>query len=439
MQLLPYQEVGVDFLRNNPMALLADVMGLGKTAQAIMALYLHNHMRFLIVCPASLKLNWKRELDMWGRGDLPCQIINGTKAVIDKGSPFTIINYDIISKKPILDQLKKMRFEVGIFDESHYLKGRTSKRTKAVLGSRGIASLCHSCWFMTGTPVLNRPIELYPLLKACIPYILKEHNALSYDAFARKFCGAYWDGYTLQDKGASNIEELNTLLVDSGFMLRRTKAEVLPQLPEKRYQLIPMDAPTQKIKDLVAREFAFGRREASYQSLGIGGDEIALLRREIAEAKVQTALELIKNELQAKEKMVVFAYHRSVLERLSENLEQTGYGNVLNYGKTPPKRRQENVDTFQTKDNDCRVFLGQITAAGVGITLTAADQVLFVESSWVPGEIDQAVDRVHRIGQDKSVLIQFLVLTDSLEEHMLKTVIEKRRVVSQILLPSIFS
>lgn len=407
---------------------MADEMGLGKTVQAICGINELKAKKALVLCPAVVKLNWKRELEIWLNEKLNIQILNGRNDTVKANTDIVIVNYDLIVSPSILAQLIRLRFAVGIFDESHYLKNRQAKRTKAVLYKAGIASRCVYKWFLTGTPILNRPIELYPILKACVPNLIAPFN--SYDAYAKRFCDAWWDGFQLVAKGASNLDDLSRRL-NSGFMLRRLKKDVLKELPDKQYQLVMIPAKDKKIQELLKREFTFAPKELGKAAkVGVDGAELAIIRHQLALSKVETAIEHIEDLLEEQEKIVVFAYHKDVIAIIAEKLGQ--YGVVCITGDTAQNKRQSIVDAFQGS-KECRVFIGQIDAAGVGITLTAASNVVFVESSWVPGVIDQAVDRCHRIGQKDAVNAQFLVIQDSLEEYMLKTVIEKKQVIEQVM------
>ena len=181
----------------------------------------------------------------------------------------------------------------------------------------------------------------------------------------------------------------------------------------------------------MAKEFTFSKKDAKRVAVE-SSDHIAVLRHELALSKVHSCVEHIKELLEETKKLVVFAYHKDVIVKLSAALAD--YGCVTITGDTPSAYRQKNVQDFQ-KDPSCRVFIGQIQAAGDTITLTAASTVVFVESSWVPGEIDQATDRLHRIGQKNSVLVQFLVIDGSLEERMLRTIIDKKLTIQKIVEP----
>lgn len=421
-----FQDIGVSFLRTHKSALLADEPGLGKTIQAIRAVNELCAKKVLVVCPAVVKLNWERELQKWLNPKLKIQVLNGRKDKILPTSQVVVLNYDLLISPSIFVQLIRSAFSVGIFDESHYLKSRTAKRTKAVLLQGGVASRCVYRWFLTGTPVLNRPVELYPVLKACAPTdVLAPY--LTFDSFARRFCGAYWDGFQLVATGATHMDELNVRL--SKFMLRRLKKDHLKELPDKQYQLIAIPPSDAKTKALVKREFTFSQGDARKVAVGVGGAELAVMRHELALSKVDTCVEHIKSVLEEKEKVVVFAYHKGVIAALKNALSI--YGTAVITGDTSPMQRQDFIDEFQ-HNKVVRVFIGQIQAAGIGITLTAASHVIFVETDWVPGVVDQAIDRCHRIGQKDSVMVQFLVIQDSLEEYIVRTMIDKKENIQRI-------
>lgn len=425
----PFQEIGAQFLASHQNALLADEQGLGKTVQAILAINNRGMSKVLIVCKAGLKLNWEIELKRWLEDkSLKIQVLSGTKDKLRSQTDIVIVNYDLIAiSKNIYEQIVSRTYHVGVFDEAHYLKGRTTKRTKAILLKHGVAAHCMTRWFMTGTPVLNRPEELYPILKSCAPEVIYPYT--SFESFARKFCDAWWDGFQLVSKGASSTEELNRRLTKD-FMLRRLKKDVLTELPDKTYQLISVPPANAHIAELSTKEFSWGKNEARKGFSESGVDHIAILRHQLALSKVERAAAHIEDLLLENSKVVVFAYHRDVISELNQKLCHYGVHAIT--GNTPNIMRQIYVTNFQ-EDPKKRIFLGQFQAAGDGITLTAASTAVFVESSWTPGEIEQAADRIHRIGQKKAVLIQFLVIERSLEEHMLRIAIDKRHTIKEII------
>lgn len=434
-KLYPFQVEGVEFLAARQQALLAYDMGLGKTVIAIATLNKLKAKKILIVCPASLKYNWLREFEKWSEGRPSIQVVEGKNAHIERNVNIIIINYDLLLSRTIFFQLKEMKFAVGVFDESHFMKNRDAKRTQMVLIKGGIASRCVHKWYLTGTPVLNRPVELYPILRANRPDVIAPYD--SYNAFAKRYCGAYFDGFQLIARGATHIEELNKRLTGSGFMLRRTKAEVLHELPPKQFQIIPVEGKT-SLK-LETQKFNWSKKDLISKNLDelVAGAELgdlAKLRHELALDKLSSVIEHLKDLLEIKEKIVVFAHHRDILKTLMAHFDK--FNPVVLMGGMNSYEKDQAVNKFQ-KDKKCRLFFGQIQAAGVGITLTSADIAVFAEISWVPGEIFQAVDRIHRIGQDRGVLIQFFVVAGSLEEYMLKTVIEKKETVERLLAPDV--
>lgn len=428
MKLYPFQEEGRDFLFAHSSALLAHEQGLGKSIMAITAFDKLNAVKVLVVCPASVKYNWQREIEKWSGYWRNVQVLEGRYARIERWADVVITNYDLLLSPAIAEQIKNMKFSVGIFDEAHYLKTPTSQRTKAILLRGGVASRCVFKWFLTGTPVLNRPVELYPLLKAAAPELIRPHT--TFNSFAKRWCGGHWRqngfGGEFWAKGATNIEELNERLTKSGFMLRRLKSEVLDELPEKTYQILPIS--TSGLGK--SRFLTWSKSDARRVNLSkLEPGELARFRHDLAIAKLPTVISHVKDMLEEKEKIVLFGFHRDVLERLEHEFK--AFNPVLVYGGVSAQDRDTRVNTFQS-DPACKLFIGQITAAGTGITLTAADTAIFAEISWTPGEIFQACDRIHRIGQKNAVLIQFLVFEDTLEEFILKTVIDKKHTIEQI-------
>lgn len=421
MQLYNYQKEGVAFLKRNDKALLAHDMGLGKTAQAIIAAKELGLKKILVITPASVKYNWAREIAKWHDVTPPIRIIDGQKDYQPLSVGFTIVNYDRLAKKELLLTLISEKYDLLICDEAHYLKNFGAKRTKCVYYPKGIASCAERVWLLTGTPVLNRPVELFSHLKALVPEKLGIYK--SFLKYAHRYCDAYDGPWGLDTTGASNTEELSTLL--SSFMLRREKKEVLKDLPEKIYQNVYLPA-APALHELAKKE----RREYEKEKEGILG-ELASLRRKSGIAKVPAVLEHVKDVLEEKKRIVLFAYHRDVIAKLEEGLRS--YGVVVVDGSTPSKDRQKAVEKFRT-DNNCRVFLGQIEAAGTGIDglQDVCDTVIFAEITWVPGQIDQAADRCHRIGQKNAVLAQFLIIENSVDEDVLDSITRKRAIIAQV-------
>lgn len=438
-KLRPFQEIGVDFLITRKESLLADEMGLGKTAQAIKACEILKAKEVLIICPASVKINWSREINKWYDSPYTYFIINSSKSDIfpfrifistiksdKKPTTFYIVNYDLIIKDIVFKNLKNIKFDVLICDEAHYLKNMESKRTKKILGKGGLVHNATYKMMLTGTPILNRPIELYPMLKVLASELIYPYN--NYFKFALRYCGAYYDnlGY-FNDKGASNIPELKEKL--DLFMLRRLKKDVAKELPAKTLQKIELLI-TPAIQAVINEENNMSITDKEdYIDNPLG--RFSSLRRKTALAKLPQCIEFIKDVLENKEKIVIFAYHREVIDTLTKELNP--YGVVRLIGGMTAEAKQKAIDMYI--HTDFRIFIGQIQAAGQGIDglQGATDYALFVESSWVPGEINQAVDRLHRMGQKNPVLAQFLVAEGTIESDMMDTVIKKSKIINQLI------
>ena len=450
---MPFQRAGIAYALGRPAVLIGDEMGLGKTIQAIGVMNTTaNLKRVLVICPASLRLNWKREIEKWITHDLTVGVAQGKSW---PGTAVTVVNYDVL--KNFKKQISATTWDVLIVDECHYLKNPKAARTKHVLGYwdkklkqevPGIEATRKV--FLTGTPVVNRPIELWPLVKALDPQGLGR----GWKGYVTRYCAGYEDTYGWNVKGASNLSELQDRLRET-FMVRRLKADVLTELPAKRRQVIELPpngaigavkaeqkawAATQEmLEDLrAAVELAkASEEEADYakavEALREGEkaafNEMSKLRHATALAKVPYVVEHLLN---ATDKVVCFGHHRDVIGQIVEALREAGEKVVVVTGDTPMQARQDAVDAFQN-DSSVRFFVGNIQAAGVGLTLTAASHVVFAELDWVPGNMSQAEDRCHRIGQTSSVLAQHLVLEGSLDARMAKVLVEKQEVIDKAL------
>lgn len=446
----PFQKAGIEWCVARDVSLIADEPGLGKTIQAI---GVANHFRLstnrvpsiLVVCPASVKIYWQRKFAEWAIFKHTTYIVEGREDIIPTWDNIIIINYDLLAgqtkkkdkikgqkDKNILSELSKeigtMDFDIGIIDEGHMLANPKSKRTIAVLGKKmGFIHKCVKQIFLTGTPVLSKPIELFPILMSVSPETIAPYD--SYWKFARRFCGAYQGKWGWVVTGSSNEADLNRRL-RSTIMIRRLKKEVLKELPDKQYQVIPFDLDKNTKKILIQEEIIDKEDLVKQKFTGFEVGDLAKLRHEMAKAKLPACIKFIKETMEGgTHKLVIFAHHKVIIAGLEKALSK--YNPVKLTGDTPKAARQAAIDDFQS-DDSIRIFLGNIQAAGIGITLTAASHVIFVESSWVPGEIEQAVDRCHRIGQTKSVLAQFLVVRDSIDEHMLNRIVTKEKVIDKI-------
>lgn len=278
---------------------------------------------------------------------------------------------------------------------------------------------------LTGTPVLNRPAEIFPLLRAVRP---DEYQ--NFFAFAKRYCDAHPGSFGWDFSGCSNVEELRGKLQD--VMVRREKANVLKDLPAKRRVTIEVELSNAKDYRAAARrerdnlEDAFDKRDA-----GAALVVLNRLRRMAGWGKVEAAQEWVENFLLGGGQLIVFAHHKDVLDALRGELAKASVPTVRVDGDVPVKERQAAVDAFQA--GQARVFLGTPGAAGVGLTLTAASDVLFVEREWTPAVEEQAEDRAHRIGQEESVTAWYLTASDSIDAKFAQLVEKKRAVIGAVL------
>lgn len=427
-QLKDFQKIGVKFMTSQKTALLADDMGLGKTVQAATVIKELECKRALVLTLATLKFNWERELKNWVKEDLKCQVVLHVSDEIDESADIIICNYDLVIHREIRKQLRELDYDVIILDEAHVLSNMDAKRTKAVYDTQyGIIRSAKRVYALTGTPVRNRPKDFYITLKVLAPSCIEPYT--SYEAFAGRYCDAYYDGYgALKDKGASNVEELAERI--KPFMLRRTKDEVLEELPPLIEKTIPLEL-TPEIERVLDNEqglYESANEFSQNSDLGVQ----ATTRRLLGLAKLPQVVEYIRNVLLTQEKVVVFAYHREVIDGLRKELK--GYGVRAIAGGLTPKLKQMEVDLF-VSDPNSRIFVGQYTAAGFGIDglQKVASDVIFAEIDWVPGNIEQARDRVRRIGQIKPVVAHYLVVPETLEDNMLQAVIRKKQVIEKLI------
>ena len=402
MQLYRYQREAVSWLSTKPKAFLALDQGLGKTAvsavDAIAPVY--------VICPATLKINWAREFAIW-RPDLKVKVISNSKDKADSNCDVNIINYDIVSK------ITAPPYRTLICDESHYLKTGTAKRTKYCVG---LIKRAERVRLLSGTPVVNRPIELYPTLKAI------GGTKLDYINFGRRYCSGWqtpWGSFDVS--GSSNLDELYDKL--SNCLYRVTKASALPELPSKTYRVIEFDCA------LSVKEKALLKSAISKPDFSVPFQAIPDILKLNAQKKLPLVIEHIKTVLQHEKKVVVFGWHTDIINALEDSLRE--YGTVKIIGGVSQNARQKAVDEFQS--GDARVFLGNIRAAGVGLTLTASNYVIFAETTWTPAELHQAADRCHRIGQKNHVQVDILTIEKSIDSIQLHLILGKTEVIENII------
>lgn len=461
---LGYQIAGISYVLKRYQAgrrgaLIADEMGLGKTIQAIGVINYDEEIKtVLIVGPYSLKLNWQRELAKWLTRPMSVGVANGACPESD----IVIVNFDGLRKHG--KELAARNWDLLVVDECHLIKNPEAQRT---VNTFKVAAKAKRRLGLTGSPIPNRPKELWTILQLLDaetwdpPGKVKDKKTKAYVEveagkgagfwrFATRYCNATQTRFGWDLSGASNLDELHDKL-RSTCMVRRLKADVLKELPPKRRQLI--EIPRSEVFDDIDEEFrqyvnideverlhaeveiarATGDQAAyvaAAQALGraekIGFEALSRARHALGVAKVAFAIEHVKELLDSVDKVIVFAHHHDVIDALQEGLKE--YGAVHITGDTKVETRQRRIDQFQ-EEPDCRVFIGSIGAAGVGVTLTAASTVVFVELDWVPGNVSQAEDRAHRLGQFNSVLIQHLVIARSIDSRLTEILIQKQAII----------
>ena len=430
LSLMPFQRGGVAFalraLAESRACIIADDMGLGKTIQGLAVANRLGIARFLVVCPAGLRINWQREAAKWLWW-----------------ADAKIVGYEEAVRHP---ERTAGDWPLVIYDEAHYMKTPGSKRTQ-----RGLAVTAQRKLFLSGTPIQNRPVELWPILNAIDPGAWGSLND-----YGVRYCAGkqVWKDVkfkrgaeTIRKKvaewdfsGASNLVELQQRL-RSTIMVRRMKAQVLKDLPAKVRQLIEFPAhaagASPKLLAAVAKLWANQKSAHSPEAVARLSDErrllleqIAKVRHEEALAKVRPSTQHIRDMLASVDKVIVFAHHRDVMDAIMADLS-LDFKCVTLRGGMSDKAKQAAVDEFQ--NGDARAIIGQIQAAGVGWTLTAASTVIFVELDWVPGQMSQCEDRAHRIGQLDSVLVQHLVIDGTLDARISHALMRKQRVIDQAL------
>ena len=390
MKLYPYQRQGVNKMLNQSSIFLCDDMGLGKTVQVCTLIKERNKFPTLVVCPAHLKENWKRELKKWAGIDVN---------VDDMNSKVIITNYERLAKS--LDSLKRCNIQQIIFDECHILKTPTSQCFKAAMK---LVEYVSYRIMITGTPVLNRPKELLCQLEVA---------GLTYkfggkDKFLRDFCGAYQSPWGTSYDGHSNLSKLNKIM--KKIWIRRLKDDVQKNLPPKTVHMVPCCTISQP-------------EPTSFE-------EIEKYDREVLKQKLPYCIDYIRKVLERGESVVVFAHHRNVVEKLRKEFL---YAKYIIGGQTR-QNRQQNIDNFQMHSglnaNHKNLIVCSLQAGAVGTTLTKAHTAIFIEYPWSPAMMCQAEDRIHRIGQTEPCDIVYLYAKDSIDEYRLRTQNIKKTIIS---------
>lgn len=459
-----FQKAGVAFVleafKSFRGALIADEMGLGKTVQALGVMNeavnptngTIDSYYAAVFCPKSLVLNWKREAEKWlGKS---WQVLTHEDYFDGEEPPlWNIANVLLIWPYSQVEKFPKftaqdtgvppyvvespLELDLLVFDESQYIKNPEAARTRecidhveVVSGKREVVagriqSQAKHTLFLSGTPLLNRPLELQTILIALDPSF---HGFW----FLKQFCNAHKNSQGHWDfSGSSNLGELQNIM-RSKFMVRRLKKDVYKDLPAKRRSLIPLElnSEAKAALKLVDTEPSFEESVTKMESKRPWGHP-AQVRQQLAMAKVDKVVEFVKDLLENTQKVIVFGFTISAMEQIQEALFP-GYGARLIIGDTSMAYRQEAVEAFQT-DKACRVLVGGYGPMGVGLTLTASSTVVMSEPAWTPAEVSQAEDRAHRRGQTEMVNCYHLVWDGTLEAKMMKMIVAKQDIADRVL------
>jgi SNF2 family DNA or RNA helicase len=394
--LMPFQEEGIEYLVSRKYCLLGDSMGLGKSIQALGAVVALKAKRVLIICPSMLIEQWLRLAAEWNIGHYPYYIgrVDASVPICNSFSHWLLVSsYGYASTN---NALRDLSYDLVVIDESHALKNPTAKRTKRILGKGSLLKNAERVVLMSGTPILNRPAELYIMLKTFCPDLLGKY--VRWDLFVRRYCG-------FAAKGATHTDELAIILKE--FMLRRTKEEVLDQLPPVVEQKIYIEG------------------------IKVPDDEfLPTLRRLIAEQKIPHIVGYIKEILQTVDKILLICYHRDTIKEIQTQLKQNA---VTIYGGQDHVLRESNLTKFKT-DPECRVLIGQINTIGFGVDglQHVCDRIVFGEIDWSPGVLAQAIDRLRRFGQTKTVFVDYIIAKGTLEERIDSKLKWKRKVIKEL-------
>jgi len=423
-ELKPFQRAGVSYLLAQRRAFLADEQGLGKTIEALATLEADSAYPAVVVCPASLKLNWLRELERW-LPDRSVQALVGTGPTgptagpswIAAGAEITVVNYDILAAR--LTELQSLEPRALVLDESHYCKNAAAKRTQAVQRLSAAVPQDGLVLALTGTPVMNRPAELISQLR-----ILGRLGDFGSGAqFGRRF------------RGPDAHLRLHWHLRSRCFV-RRLKADVLPQLPAKRRAIVPVELDNEPEYRLAERDLIAWLQSQPLDLGELQAKVAAALRAErlvrlnalkllAARGKLAAALAWIHDFCSSGERLVVFAHHREIQRALVGHFPSALH--IL--GEDSHAARDAALRAFQAPDGpENQLVVCSIEVAGQGLTLTRSSNVVFLELDWTPAKHDQAEDRCHRIGQEDSVNASYILAAGTIDETI-STLLERKRAV----------
>lgn len=450
-ELFEHQKEGVIFLKEKGRAILADEMGLGKTRQTIVASGEQSEKCKLVVCPASLKINWEREIKMVYPDADTFVVESGPEKDLPHAT-WIIVNYDMLHKykEQILNFIELGVIDTAIVDEAHYIKGKKTIRAVATLE---IVKDLEYVYMLTGTPIMNRPIELFNLLRA-VRHPLGKNRTF----YSKRYCGGhlktivkksggiirFWD-----ESGATRLPELRGMTED--IILRRKKEDVL-DLPEKimSVQICELNKDWQKKYDNAWDDYLEWVSNNPWEGKDVENImdakhlvELTKLKQICSQAKIDRMLSDIRSAVEQGEKVIVFSQFTETINKIAEGLGEekraSRYGDrqekikcVTLTGQHKQEERQQAVDAFQN-DEETKVFIANIIAGGVGLNLTQASIVMFADMEWSPEIHSQAEDRAHRIGQTGTVNIYYYVLAETIEEDIVDILERKKSLIKAVM------
>jgi SWI/SNF-related matrix-associated actin-dependent regulator 1 of chromatin subfamily A len=421
---LEHQKEAIQKLLENKKFILADSMGLGKTTSAIIAALETGAKKILIICPATLKINWKREIENYS--DRPIYIAEGKNFSTEHD--FVIANYDIIKnfhdpKKKDESKILKSNFDLVIIDECHMIKSPQAQRTKLI---NDVVKTTERLWLLTGTPMTSRPMDYFNLLS-----LVDSPVAKNWLAYAVRYCAGYQfnaGGRKIWNvTGASNLEELRDRT--SGTIIRRLKENVL-DLPDKIITPVYLKLKSKAYEDVMGEYYDwYDKNPEESKSLTVQFSKLTKVRQIIADEKINQTIEIAENIIEQGKKVIIFC---NFTDSLNKIVEHFGKSAVKLDGSMSQPQRQHSVDSFQESDK-IKVFVGNIKAAGVGITLTAAEAVIFNDLSFLPSDHAQSEDRSYRYGQKNNVLVYYPIYENTIEAIIYDILNNKKQVIATVM------
>ena len=421
---LSHQKEAIEKLAGSKRFILADDMGLGKTTSTIIAALETGAKKILIICPASLKINWQREIQNYS--DKSVYICEGKKFSTDE--EFTIINYDILKNfYDIKDKdnslISTSNFDLVILDEAHMISNPQAQRTKII---NTFVKKIERVWLLTGTPMTSRPINYYNILN-----IIESPVAANWMAYAIRYCQGYQFNAGKRKvwnvQGASNLDELRERT--SKQILRRLKEDVL-DLPDKIITPIYLRLKSKEYEDLMGEYFNwYENKSEESSSLTVQFSKLMKVRKVIADEKINNTIEIAENIIEQGKKVIIFTNFTETLQLLHNHF---GKSSVYLDGSCSKVQRQFAVDQFQENDK-INVFIGNLKAAGVGLTLTSAEVVIMNDLSFVPAEHAQAEDRAYRYGQKNNVLVYYPLFENTIEGAIYDILNRKKKIINTVM------